>query len=115
MKILFVENHKVFANLTAKRLLSLHTVTIVPSLALAREALKIEKFDVVLVDYDLDDGKGTDLVRELQEQTKRPKVIAVSSHNEGNAALKHAGADAICSKQDFPNIDSVISQIFEQQ
>ena len=114
MKILFVENHRVFANLITKRLLSSHIVTIVPSLALAGEALETENFDIVLVDYDLDDGKGTDLVLKLQETSNRPKVIAVSSHSEGNMALKHAGADAICCKQDIQSIESVISQVCEQ-
>ena len=115
MKVLFVENHRVFANLTTKRLLSSHIVTVVPNLALAREALETENFDIVLVDYDLDDGKGTDLVLKLQDISNRPKVIAVSSHDEGNAALKHAGADAICCKQDIQSIESVISQVFEQR
>jgi len=115
MKVLFVENHRVFANLTAKRLLSSHAVTIVPSLALAREALETEQFDIVLVDYDLDDGKGTDLVSELRDISNHPKMIAVSSHAEGNAALKNAGADAICSKQDFQTIESIISQVSERQ
>ena len=105
MKVLFVENHRVFANLTTKRLLSSHIVTIVPSLVLAREALETENFDIVLVDYDLDDGKGTDLVIKLQDITNRPKVIAVSSHGEGNTALQHAGADAICCKQDIQSIE----------
>lgn len=114
MKILFVENHRVFAGLTSKRLLSSHAVTIVPNLVLAREKLETGHFDIVLVDYDLDDGKGTDLILMLRDTVNRPKIIAISSHTEGNAALKNAGADAVCRKQDFPGIEAVISRVFEQ-
>ena len=111
MKILFVENHRVFANLTAKRLLSTHTVTIVPSLACARNTLMTERFDIILIDYDLDDGKGIDLISELKDLPDRPKMIAISSHDFGNSALQNAGADAVCSKQNIQNIESVISRI----
>lgn len=111
MKILFVENHPVFARLTAKRLLSSHLVRIVPSVSLALKSLETEHFDVILIDYDLDDGKGTDLILKLPDMVNRPKIIAVSSHAEGNAALIEAGANAVCCKQDFQKIESVISTI----
>lgn len=109
LKILFVENHIRFAAVTVKAFLSSHQVTVVPSIQGAHEFLTAERFDVVLVDYDLEDGKGDELLSHLQTYPTRPIVIAVSSHAPGNQALLQAGADATCSKMDFKNIEAVIA------
>jgi DNA-binding response OmpR family regulator len=71
MKILFVENHAVFAANVVREFLSRHAVTVVPSIAAARQARVAASFDVVLVDYDLDDGKGDEFVRELCASVRR--------------------------------------------
>lgn len=63
MRILFVENHAPFAQVAIAQFLAGHDVIVAPSLAAARAAKG--PFDVVLIDYDLDDGKGDVLVREL--------------------------------------------------
>ncbi len=110
MRILFVENHPRFAAIATKAFLPSHVVTIVPSLAAARLAQSQSAFDVVLVDFDLDDGKGDELVAEMQSQAKRAVIIAVSSHAAGNQALSEAGADAVCSKMDFQNIEAFIAE-----
>src|SRR5437867_3037292 len=110
MNILYVENHPVFAANVTRQFLSQHSVTVVPSLAGARQALANTIFDLLLVDYDLDDGKGDQLLRELGAQ-RRVLVIGVSSHDEGNAALLKAGAVAICSKMNFERIQTVIESI----
>jgi hypothetical protein len=56
VQILFIENHVVFAATVVMKFLGQHSVTVVPSLQAAREALRAGAFDVMLVDYDLDDG-----------------------------------------------------------
>jgi len=67
-------------------------------------------FQLSQFDFDLDDGKGDELVAEMQSQAKRAVIIAVSSHAAGNQALSEAGADAVCSKMDFQNIEAVIAE-----
>ena len=56
MNILYLENHAVFAEQVTRQFLREHRVTVVPSLAAARSALASGSFDLVLSDYDLDDG-----------------------------------------------------------
>ena len=90
MNVLWVENHAIFANLAARQFLAGHAVTIVPSLARARAALASTTFVVVLVDFDLDDGKGVELVRELRRAPQRPWLVATSAHDAGNLALIEA-------------------------
>jgi CheY-like chemotaxis protein len=111
MNILYVENHAVFADNVTRQFLSQHTVTIVPSLSVARQALAARSFDLLLVDFDLDDGKGDVLVRELRDNGSRVVVIGASSHETGNDALLRAGATAICSKMQFDRIQSVIDSV----
>ena len=106
MRILYVENHALFAENVVSQFLSAHSVAVVPGLCAARQALEAEKFDLLLIDYDLDDGKGDELLKELHTSGKVMLAIAVSSHDEGNAALLKAGAVAVCSKMHFNRIRS---------
>ena len=108
MKILFVENHSVFADQVIRCFLSAHQVTVVPSLAAARDKLSGETYNVLQVDYDLDDGKGDQLVRELRLAGSGMRVIGVSAREDGNEALSEAGADAVCNKLNFDQIKSFI-------
>ena len=94
---------------STRRFLSEHRVTVVPSLAAARTALASGSFDLVLSDYDLDDGKGEEFVRECHAAHPRLPIIAASSHETGNAALVAAGASAVCSKMQFDRIQQVIA------
>ena len=114
MNLLWVENHPQFARVAARQFLGGHTVTIVPSLAAARAALAGGSFGVVLIDFDLDDGKGEELVRELRASPDRPWVVAASSHEAGNRALVEAGADAVCGKLQFARIGEVLGQLAER-
>ena len=110
LDILFVENHAVFAETVREAFLSAHAVSVVPSIAAAREAIARHEYDVVLVDYDLDDGKGDEFVAAMRADGSRLRVIGVSSHAAGNDALLCAGADAICSKLDFANIGETLGR-----
>jgi DNA-binding response OmpR family regulator len=108
MKILFVDNHSVFAQQAIIHFLSAHQVTVVPSLSVARSSLAADKFGLLLVDYDLDDGKGEELVRELRGAGNKIRIVGVSAREEGNAALLHAGVEASCSKMEFNRIQELI-------
>jgi DNA-binding response OmpR family regulator len=108
VNILYLENHAVFAQQVTRQFLSAHRVTVVPSLSGARSALANGIFDLVLSDYDLDDGKGDQFVLECRTSHPQLPVMAVSSHDEGNAALVAAGACAVCSKMQFDGIQRII-------
>src|SRR5438552_4134776 len=111
MRILWVENHSSFIRVVARQFLGGHELTIVPSLRAARAAIETGAFDAALVDYDLDDGKGDELVLELRRGFPRLAIIATSSHEEGNRALMAAGADVICGKLEFDGISQVLEEL----
>ncbi len=115
MQLLWVENHAVFARLAGRQFLAAHELTVVPSLAAARVTLSAGRFDAVLLDYDLDDGKGTELIEFIRQLPERVAVIATSSHEEGNAALLAAGADADCPKTRFDGIGIVLAMVAERR
>lgn len=111
MKILHLENHATFAQQVIQQFLAAHQVTVVPTLASARQALVAASYDVVLSDYDLVDGKGEEFVRECRAAHPRLPIVAVPSHEAGNTALLKAGASAVCSKMEFERIGQVLSEL----
>ncbi len=110
MKILFVENHNIFARTVTENFLAEHEVTVVSTVSHAWTFINKNKYNIILVDYDLDDCKGDKLIRRIKQSSLPVKIIGVSSHDDGNAALKSAGADAICSKLNFKHIDYIINK-----
>jgi DNA-binding NarL/FixJ family response regulator len=115
MHLLWVENHAVFTRMAGRQFLAAHELTVAPSLATARVALSDHRFDAVLLDYDLDDGKGVELIEDIRQLPERVPVVATSSHAEGNAALMAAGADAVCPKTQFNGIGAVLAKVAAQR
>lgn len=112
MKILMVENHRIFAETVIGQFLSAHEVTCVSSVREAFYCLSTSLYEVVLVDFDLDDGeKGTELVQWMKMERRRELIIAMSARAEGNEALVKAGAQASCHKGRFNEIESVIESL----
>src|SRR4051794_26237369 len=104
MRILFVDNHPEFTSVVRAAFLSKHDVVVMPTITAARAAAEGSTFDVALVDYDLDDGKGDDFVRWVRAASMALTIIAVSARADGNEALVRAGADRVCAKTEFASI-----------
>ena len=115
MRLLWVENHAVFARMAGRQFLAADNLTIVPSLAQARELLTAMTFHVVLLDYDLNDGKGTSLIEVIRKLPSIPLVVATSAHEEGNRLLLAAGADAVCPKSRFGEMEKILSRVAHVQ
>ena len=110
MRILFVEDQRIFAETVANQFLSAHQVDIAESIAAARVALlAAPPYDAVLIDYDLPDGKGTALVRHLRTTGFRGRIIAVSAKDDGNRELRAAGAHDTCKKAELRRIADVLT------
>ena len=93
------------------RFLAGHEVVITPSVAEAQATLATTTFDVVLVDYDLDDGKGDVLVGAIKGMAgPTPKIVAISARSEGNEKMLEAGADAAVSKLRFGEVVGVLRE-----
>lgn len=108
--ILWVENDRRFTEV-ARHMLADNHVTVVTSVADAGSALAAGVYEIIIVDYDLDDGKGVDVVALINHIEPRPFVVAASSHTRGNDALTAAGANAVCSKLHFHQIMQVLNEL----
>jgi DNA-binding response OmpR family regulator len=112
MRVLFVEDQRVFAETVASQFLAEHQVDIVTGVAAARAAFLADpRYDVALVDYDLPDGKGTEVVRYLRAARFRGRIIAVSAKDDGNRELRAAGAHEACKKAELHAIGAVLQRL----
>jgi DNA-binding response OmpR family regulator len=111
LRILFVDNHREFTAVVVPTFLAAHAVTVVPTIEAAKAALDGSTLDVVLVDYDLDDGKGVELVRWVRTVGLPVRLIAVSARSDGNDALLAAGANRACPKTEFARIATVLASL----
>jgi hypothetical protein len=89
MKLLWVEDHSQFVRF-ALPFLAEHSVRVVPSLATARAALAEHRLDVVLVDFDLQDGRyalvevKATCLKWLDSKTSRlPRFVSSDWHKRG--------------------------------
>lgn len=114
MRILYVEDHARFSRIIVQTFLTDHDVVVEPTVVGARRRLATQPFDAVLLDYDLADGKGTELLPDLLLLSPRPVIIAASSHEDGNRSLREAGADAVCQKADLGRIAEVLGEILRR-
>jgi two-component system response regulator TctD len=110
MRILFVEDHLDFAKTVIREFLDGQEVEIAPTVHAARGLLSTRQFDVLLVDHDLPDGVGTEVVAHAIAIGVPVDIIAVSSHEAGNRALEQAGAGKRCPKGEFNEIMAVIAR-----
>ncbi|MDJ1466490.1 response regulator [Xanthocytophaga flava] len=57
--------------------------------------------DIVIMDYNLPGGKGTDLVSSIKKYNPRISVIVISGMNEAQEAARQSGAEQFIEKP-FP-------------
>ena len=109
MRILYVEDQRVFADIVTKQFLASHEVVVAESVAAARAAFAADPaFDAILVDYDLPDGKGAEVIRHLRSSGFAGAIVAVSAKDEGNAELRAAGAHEVCKKSQLHRIAAIL-------
>ncbi len=105
MKILYIEDNKTDAELTRRQLnkdISGNKLTVVTSLTEARKHLFPKcDFDMVLLDMNLPDGSGLDLLMEIKGENRPVAVIVLtgSGDEESAVAALKAGADDYIVKQ----------------
>jgi len=104
-----IENHAVFADTVKGEFFSDCEVAVEPTVrgGIAK-VLDDGPYDAVLVDFELDDGSGTDAVFALREREYSGLIVATSAEDEGNTELVLAGADVACKKTDFGCLRSLL-------
>jgi DNA-binding response OmpR family regulator len=111
MKILYVENNRHFYEAVKKEFQSEHELHNEVSVTGAKASYESSSFDLVLVDYDLDDGKGDKVVIYIRARDQEIPILAVSSHEMGNRKMLSAGATSSCEKMKFRSISEQINNV----
>ncbi len=91
MTVLVVEDFAIYRSVLRQVCLSeckASRVLEAADLATARATLSTEGIDLVLLDLDLPDGSGFDLIDEQLKRPTRPKIIVVSAHCEDYTMLR---------------------------
>ncbi len=104
MRILFVDDHQEFATTVAREFLADHDVTFAADVRTGKHLLATRPFDLLLIDHDLPDGVGTEVIAHARALALSLDIIAISSHDPGNTALESAGARTRCPKLRFHEI-----------
>jgi DNA-binding response OmpR family regulator len=80
-RILHVEDSKSFQQYIAAVLSGIVGITCASTLKEARMLIKASRYDLVLLDFTLPDGSGSDLIHELAEQDATIPIIVFSAHD----------------------------------
>lgn len=111
MRILLVESHETFAQVVVGAFLREHEVTIHNTVLGAQHEFDVGGFDVVLVDYDLADFKGSELVKYIRKSGYDIHIIGISARDECNDLLLAAGASEVCNKMNFDRIGEMLDKL----
>ncbi len=57
-------------------------------------------------------AKESEIIPILKSLPNHPKIIATSSHEDGNNAMLALGADEVCYKKDISQIKNIIESLF---
>lgn len=114
-RLLLVENHLVFARTVIEEFLTEYEVDVVTTVARAHAAIEEGAvYDCVLVDYDLDDGKGDELIGVVRVISPEMPIVGVSARAGGNARLLAAGANMVCAKSDFTRVPRMLRSLLRK-
>jgi two-component system response regulator AtoC len=87
--ILIIEDDNVFGELLAMHLEDRsHRPTLVPSINDARVLLEKSQPDAVLLDQQLPDGFGVDLLRDIKARSNAPPVIMITGVSDNTLAIR---------------------------
>jgi DNA-binding NarL/FixJ family response regulator len=115
IRVALVDDHRFIADLLSRALERqpdrFEFIGSAASLSEVGPMLRQEPADVVLVDYSLPDGRGSDVLRVVKRQWPRARLVLFSGHSEADILHEAiaAGADGILSKQ--TGIEEIIAAI----
>jgi len=101
MRILIIESDKALNRLLAQKLKeSGYQNDIAESMADGRYYTDIRNYDLVLLDWDLEDGNGIDLIPEIKDRHPKTAIIVLSAYDDKESEIKalKIGADDYIKK-----------------
>ena len=106
-RILLVDDHSLFRESLVRLLeseMDLSVVAHCASVSAAMEALRRSIIDIVLLDYDLGEERGTDLLQEMKTLNNPPLILMVTAGMSDRITLDvmNAGVNGVLHKHSKP-------------
>ena len=79
LSVLHLEDDSDFSEIIRSGLGDLAKMRSVPTLAEARDIIQLESFDLIVIDWDLPDGHGRDLLNDIKKYQRTARVLSLSA------------------------------------
>ena len=114
-RILHVEDDPLIHEMVRVLLRGQVDLVLAPSLYDAHNKLREEVFDLILLDVELTDGSGLDLIRDLDDVEYMPQVVIFSAHEVGNDVAQKVKAALVKSKDSRKELINVIMSVIKER
>jgi|GEM_PF-407689 len=114
-RILHVEDDPIIYEMVRVLLRGHVDLVLAPSLFDAHKKLREEVFDLILLDVELTDGSGLDLIRDLDDVEYMPQVVIFSAHEVGNDVAQKVKAALVKSKDSRKELINVIMSVIKDR
>jgi DNA-binding NtrC family response regulator len=117
-RLMIVDDELPFSESLQLALEDAFEVSTAPSLRRARESLKAEVPDAILLDMRLPDGSGLDFLHELEALDSRPVVIIITAHatiDSAVTALKDGAVDYFTKPLDIDKLKRELNVYLENK
>lgn len=114
LRVLYVEDAVGFRQEMVELHLATEEVTEVSTVRAAMIALTATssvEFDLALLDYELPDGTGADVIAELRRHSPRVLIVGVSADRLFNERLAAAGADRTMEKRTLRRLPDLLEKL----
>ena len=118
ISLLVVDDEQSLARLWATELAHVVEATLAGSLAEARSKLSSRTFDAVLLDLNLPDGNGTELLKEISARDEETAVIILTGNADLNSAIqavRYGAYDYLIKPCRVVEIEQHIERIAQQR
>jgi PAS domain S-box-containing protein len=114
-RILHVEDDPIIFEMVRVLLRGEVDLVLAPTLSEAHQQLRQDVFDLILLDVELTDGSGLDLIRDLDEVEYMPQVVIFSSNEVGPGIAQKVKAALVKSKDNRNELINVIMSVIKER
>jgi PAS domain S-box-containing protein len=114
-RILHVEDDPIIFEMVRVLLRGEVDLVLAPTLSEAQQKLRQDVYDLILLDVELTDGSGLDLIRDLDEVEYMPQVVIFSSNEVGPDVAQKVKAALVKSKDSRHELINVIMSVIKER
>ena len=114
-RILHVEDDPIIFEMVRVLLRGEVDLVLAPSLSEAHQKLREDVYDLILLDVELSDGSGLDLIRDLDEVEYMPQIVIFSSNEVGPEVAQKVKAALVKSKDNRDELINIIMSVIRER